>query len=109
MDYPPGPEGPSQLTVVTLEDNAAGHAAGWNPPVNGLQLYTIQSPVELRKGTLIELSLTNPSILVPLSHEVGECQNRRMYPTTDSFTITCDPGGFTPVEESTLTYIITNP
>jgi hypothetical protein len=98
--------------VVTLEDNEAGHAAGWNPPAdNDLQLYTIQSPIDIQKGTLIEFSFTNPpsNPTVPSSHETSDCRDGYRKDTmADTFTISCNPGGFTPAEGATLTYIITN-
>ena len=53
---PPGPAGDNRQTVVTLDDDAEGHAAGWNPP--GLpgpigpigipvQIFRISTPIEL--------------------------------------------------------------
>lgn len=106
---PPGPEGPSELTKVTLEDNEDGHTAGWNPPGES---YTIQSPIDLQKGTLIELSFSNPpdNPAVPSNRNVGECRDIRIDTSTDSFVINCHLGqGINPVEGTILTYIITNP
>jgi hypothetical protein len=108
-----GPEGPSKITVVKLEDDATGNALGWDPPAdNELQLYTIQSPTDIQKGTFIELSFTNPpnNPTIPSSHEASDCRDAYRKDTmADTFTICCNPGGFTPVEGATLTYIIANP
>lgn len=107
----PGLSGPSSITVVALEDDDAGHAAGWNPPGdNGLQTYTIQSPVDIQEGTLIELSSSNPpnNPTTPSSREVGGCHDGRQDTTADTFAISCNEG-IPPVEGSTLTYMITNP
>ena len=76
-------------------------------------MYTIQSPIDLQKETLIELSFSNPpeNPVVPSRRNVGECRVGSIDTSANSFGINCRDvlSGMTPVEATILTYIITNP
>jgi hypothetical protein len=91
--------------VVTLHDDATGHAAGWNTPSQspiGNNIFTIQAPIDLNEEISFEATVIHPE--EPLG-ENGVAQYRVdiLYPLLNNFRIQC-PGAR---EGSTLTYIIT--
>ena len=95
---PPGPSGPPG-------------PADWNPSEEVARVFMIQSPVDLETGMSIEGTFWNPTDNpnVSTSHAGGECSSYDMNTSTDRFRIGCRSSlsGQTPVEGSTLTYIIT--
>lgn len=93
------------ITVVKLEDNQAGHAAGWNPPHISDEVYTIQFPVHLEVGTLIEAMFLNPS--GTLMHPAGDCALDFIDTSTDRFGIICVELAKQAIAGATLTYIVT--
>lgn len=101
---PQGPEGQSRITVVTLKDDDAGHAAGWNPSQFTIN-HLIQSPVDLETEMSIEGNFWNPpQPSSPTFHTGGECVSHFMDTSTDMFEMDCQG---IQAEGATLTYIIT--
>jgi hypothetical protein len=107
---PPGPQGPpgdTHQTIITLHDDANGHAAGWNPPSQtpvGVNLFTIQAPIDLNEEISFEATVIHPeNPTIPGERGVAQCRVDILYPLVDSFRIQC-PGA---QEGSILTYIIT--
>lgn len=74
---PPGPQGPAgdtRQTIVTLHDDAEGHAAGWDPGPD-VASWTIQAPVDLITDASFEATAVNPATdpRAPTQHRVAEC------------------------------------
>jgi len=101
-----GPPGDTHQTIVTLHDDAIGHAAGWNPPSQtpvGANFFTIQAPIDLNEEISFEATVIHPeSPTIPGERGVAQCRVDILYPLVNSFRIQC------PAQEgSILIYIIT--
>jgi Collagen triple helix repeat (20 copies) len=104
---PQGPPGDTHQTIVTLHDDAEGHAAGWNPGISTVS--DIHSPIDLTNEISIEGTVVNalddPN--TPPGGNAGTCHLRDLDAANDMFTIECSHP--TPEEGAILTYIITKP
>ena len=119
ITIPPGSPGSaedSRQTVVTLHDDAEGHAAGWNPPGFGNMPgrpadFNIKAPFKLEPGLSFEGTFTNPPTISGIF--ISEpCFILGITDNGESLAIRCGGFDFAPnvvTEESILTYIITNP
>lgn len=102
-----GPPGDTRQTIVTLQDDAEGNAAGWNPPSTGIMssIFVIKSPVELTPSFSIEATFVNP----PESQfGAGPCRLTDANRPPNTFGLDCRMGGLSPVDPgAVLKYIIT--
>ncbi len=109
---PQGPPGDTHQTIVTLHDDAEGHAAGWNPGAPrppGIPFNPDTSPVVLAPSFSIEASFVNPPPPgLSQGPRAGECELFGYDPPTNTFGLGCGPGtGFERVRDGAiLTYII---
>lgn len=104
---PQGPPGPSKITVVTLNDDADGHAAGWNPPGSN---FFIQAPFDIVQGMSIEatwMGTNDVSAENPGLKDAAICVIDSVNIITDVFEIGCNSGS--QAGGAQLTYVATSP
>jgi hypothetical protein len=92
-----GPPGDTRQTIVTLHDDAEGHAAGWNPPFNIFPIR-IKVPLELTPEISVEATYVNEPIGVN-PQSAGPCELTEVNTETDTIGLVGCSGGTGPVPE----------
>jgi hypothetical protein len=96
-------EQPKQ-TIIKLEDNAAGHAAGWDPP---LQIAQIKPPFKIEQGMSFEFTSIDPMVPPDVNGLAQNCLLVSADSVNNQLGILCDPiNRGSPSEGAVLTYIM---